>query len=258
MMIKYIMKRLFIAVLLLLVMSFVTFMLMRLTPGNYLDTLRLDPQISKDTLVYYEKLYQLDKPAWQQYLFWLAGLVRGEFGYSFYYNVPVAKIIGSRLGNTFILSLSAFLLTWMAAIPLGIWAALHRGRWGDRVTQFVSYIVLSLPGFFVAMVLLFWASRTGWLPLGGMESPGVEDWPLWARIADMLKHLIIPAVALSLGSIAALQKIMRGNMIEVLGREYILAARARGLPENRVIYVHALRNAINPMITLLGYEFSAL
>jgi peptide/nickel transport system permease protein len=258
MMAKYILKRLGIAVLLLLVMSFVTFMLMRLTPGNYLDTLRLDPQISKDTLAYYEKLYQLDKPAWQQYLYWLAGVVRGEFGYSFYYNVPVAKIIGSRLGNTFILSFAAFLLTWALAIPLGIWAALNRGRWGDRVTQFISYIVLSLPGFFVAMVLLFWASMTGWLPLGGMESPGAGDLPLWARTLDMLKHLVIPATALSLGSIAALQKIMRGNMLEVLGRQYILAARARGLPESRVIYVHALRNAINPMITLLGYEFSAL
>ena len=93
MMMKYIIKRLLIAVLLLLVMSFVTFMLMRLTPGNYLDTLRLDPQISKDTLAYYEKLYQLNKPAWQQYLYWLGGIVRGEFGYSFYYNVPVVSLI---------------------------------------------------------------------------------------------------------------------------------------------------------------------
>ena len=126
--VKYILKRLGIAFLLLLVMSFVTFMLMRLTPGNYLDTLRMDPQISKDTLVYYEKLYQLDKPAWQQYLYWLKGLTHGELGYSFYYNVPVAKIIGPRLGNTFILSLAAFLLTWLIAIPLGIWAALRRGR----------------------------------------------------------------------------------------------------------------------------------
>jgi peptide/nickel transport system permease protein len=258
MMTRYILKRLVIAVFLLLAMSFVTFMLMRLTPGNYLDTLRLDPQISKDTLAYYEKLYQLDKPAWQQYGHWLGGLVRGEFGFSFYYNVPVVKIIGSRLGNTFILSLAAFLLTWLVAIPLGIWAALRRGRPGDRLVQIMAYMFLSLPGFFVAMVLLFAASVTGWLPLGGMESPGTGDmgWP--SRIWDMLRHLVIPTVALSLGSIAALQKIMRGNMLDVLGAKYILAARARGIPENKVIYVHALRNAINPLITLLGYEFSAL
>ena len=255
---RYILKRLLTAVFLLFVMSFMTFMLMRLTPGNYLDTLRMDPQISRDTLAYYEKLYQLDKPAWQQYLYWLAGLARGELGYSFYYNVPVAKIIASRLGNTFILSLAAFLLTWTLALPLGIWAALRRGQWPDRVVQFISYVVLALPGFFVAMILLYAAAVTGWLPLGGMESPGASEFPLWARILDVLEHLAIPAMALSLGSIAALQKLMRGNMLDVLERPYILAARARGLPERRVIYVHALRNAINPMITLLGYEFSAL
>ncbi len=258
MMAKYIIKRLLTAVLLLLVMSFVTFMLMRLTPGNYLDTLRMDPQISADTLAHYEKLYQLDKPAWQQYAHWIGGLVRGELGYSFYYNVPVAKVIGPRLGNTFILSLAAFLLTWLIAIPLGIWAALNRGRWSDRLVQFISYVVLSLPGFFVAMVLLFAASLTGWLPLGGMQSPGADELSLWARSLDVLRHLVIPATALSLGSIAGLQKIMRGNMLDVLGRQYILAARARGIPEGRVIYRHALRNAINPLITLLGYEFSAL
>ncbi len=255
---RYILKRLLTAVFLLLVMSFMTFMLMRLTPGNYLDTLRMDPQISRDTLAYYEKLYQLDKPAWQQYFHWLAGLARGELGYSFYYNVPVARIIASRLGHTFVLSFAAFLLTWAIALPLGTWAALRRGQWPDRVVQFISYVVLALPGFFVAMILLYGASLTGWLPLGGMESPGASELPLWARAFDILKHLAIPATALSLGSIAALQKLMRGNMLDVLERPYILAARARGLPERRIIYVHALRNAINPMITLLGYEFSAL
>ncbi|MFH0754688.1 MAG: ABC transporter permease [Candidatus Omnitrophota bacterium] len=257
-MLKYIIKRLLIAAGLLIVMSFVTFMLMAMTPGNFLDTMRMDPQISKDTLAYYEKLYQLNKPVWQQYLHWLMGLGHGELGYSFYYNVPVAKIIFARLGNTFILSLTAFLLTWLIAIPLGIWAALRRGRWPDRILQFVAYVFLSLPGFFVAMVLLYAASVTGWLPLGGMESPGSQDWPWAVRVVDLLRHLVIPATALSLGSIAALQKIMRGNMLEVLGKQYILAARARGLPESRVIYVHALRNAINPLITLLGYEFAAL
>ena len=139
-----------------------------------------------------------------------------------------------------------------------IWAALHRGGLRDRTIQFTAYALLSLPGFFVAMVLLWGASVTGWLPLGGMESPGSADLPWFSRAGDMLRHLVIPVTALSLGSIALLQKIMRGNMLEVLGRQYIFAARARGLPESRVIYGHALRNAINPMITLLGYEFSAL
>jgi peptide/nickel transport system permease protein len=257
-MFKFIIKRLIIAVFLLLAMSFVTFLLMRLSPGNYLDTLRLDPQISKDTLDHYARLYQLDKPVWLQYLHWLKNLSRFEFGYSFYFNVPVTKIIWGRIGNTLLLSLASFLLTWLVAIPLGIWAALNRGKAVDLVVQVVSYVFLSLPGFFVAMVLLFFASQTQVLPLGGMTSADFDRLGLLGKTFDILKHLIIPTVAISLGSLAALQRIMRGNMLEELGKQYVLAARAKGLPEDRVIYVHALRNAVNPLITLLGYEFSGL
>ncbi|MBF0122807.1 MAG: ABC transporter permease [Candidatus Omnitrophica bacterium] len=257
-MFRFILKRLLIAIFLLLGMSFITFLLMRLTPGNFLDTLRLDPQISKDTLDHYEKLYQLNKPAWVQYLHWLLSLLRGDLGYSFYYNVPVTTLIVGRMGNTFLLSFSSFLLTWMVAIPLGIWVALHRNRWTDRLVQFVSYIFLSLPTFFIAMILLLWASQTAWLPLGGMTSPDFDHYSFWGKMMDLLRHLAIPTIALSLGSIAALQRIMRGNMLEELGKLYVTAARAKGLAEHRVIYIHALRNALNPLITLLGYEFAAL
>jgi peptide/nickel transport system permease protein len=162
------------------------------------------------------------------------------------------------MGNTLLLSLASFLLTWLVAIPLGIWAALNRGKVADLVIQVVSYVFLSLPGFFVAMVLLFWASQAQILPLGGMTSADFDRLGPLGKAFDIFKHLIIPTVAISLGSIAALQRIMRGNMLEELGKQYVLAARAKGLPEDRVIYVHALRNAVNPLITLLGYEFSGL
>ena len=242
----------------LLGIALLTFMLMRLSPGNYLDTIRLDPQISKETIAYYERLFQLDKPLIYQYVHWVLNLLRGEFGYSFYYNVPVVQIISWRLFNTFILAFASFLMTWLIAIPLGIWAAVNRNRKTDQAIQFFSYVFLSWPSFFVAMILLFWASQTGILPLGGMHSPNYENLNLWQQFVDLVKHLAIPTIALSIGSIAALQKIMRGNMLEALGQKYILTARAKGLPENKVIYRHALRNAINPLITLLGYEFSGL
>lgn len=254
----FIVKRSAIAVVLLLAMSFLTFMLMRLTPGNYLDTLRLDPQVSPETLAHYEKLYHLNDPALLQYGYWLKNLFRGEMGYSFYYNVPVVNIIGGRIWNTGVLSLSALVVTWALAIPLGVWAALRRNRMADRMVQMAAYVFLSLPGFFVAMILLFWASQAGGLPLGGMHSPGFELWPWWRQALDLGAHLVIPTIALSLGSVAALQRIMRGNMLEELGKQYVLAARAKGLAQDRVIYVHALRNALNPLITLLGYEFAGL
>jgi len=242
----------------LLGIALLTFILMRATPGNYLDSIRLDPQFSPETIERYEKLYQFDKPLLQQYFQWIKNLLRFEFGYSFHYNVPVFRIIGGRLFNTFILSLASFILTWGLAIPLGIWAALHRNKFIDRIIQFISYFCLSMPSFFIAMILLYWASQTRLLPLGGMYSPDFESLSFFGKVWDILRHLAIPAVALSIGSIAGLQRIMRGNMLEVLGQKYILTARAKGLPENRVIYHHALRNAINPLITLLGYEFSSL
>ena len=255
---RYAFKRLLVAIPMLLGIALLTFVLMRVSPGNYLDTVRMDPQFSKETIARYEQLYQLDKPLFYQYVQWVRNLLHLELGYSFYYNVPVDKIIGERIWNTFVLALAAFLVTWCVAIPLGIWAALNRNRFVDRVIQFFSYIALSLPSFFLGMILLFGASQTGTLPLGGMHGPDYESLGWLGRRTDLLKHLAIPTVALSIGSIAALQRIMRGNMLEVLEQKYILTARAKGLSERRVVYHHALRNAINPLITLLGYEFSSL
>lgn len=239
-------------------MSLLTFYLMQITPGNFFDTLRMDPQISEETLARYEELYQLDKPLIQQYLHWLKNIVRLEFGYSFFYNVPVSKILSDRLFNTFILSFASMVLTWTVAIPLGILAAVNRNRFIDKILSMLSFVCLSIPSFFLAMLLLYFASRSGILPLGGMYSANFDDLSFFGKIFDLLKHLVIPTVVISLGSIASLQRIMRGNFLETLRQQYILTARAKGLPENRVIYVHALRNAINPLITLFGYELSSL
>jgi peptide/nickel transport system permease protein len=165
-MISHILKRLVVSILLLLVMSFVTFWLMHATPGNFFDSLKLNPQISSQTIADYERLYHLKDPLIVQYGHWLWNICRGEFGYSFYYNVPAAHVIGSRLGNTFILSLSTLVFTWMLAIPLGIWAALRHGRMADSVLSFFSFAALSAPSFFLAMLLLYAMSHLGLLPLG--------------------------------------------------------------------------------------------
>ena len=255
---RQILKRCLTAALQLLGISLMTFFIIQLSPGSFFDTLRLDPQISQETIARYERLYHIDQPLWKQYFHWLGNALKGDFGYSFFYNVPVSGIIASRLWNTFILSLTAFLFTWGVAIPLGVWAAVNRNRLTDRIIQLCSYVALSTPSFFLAILLLFFFSRTGHIPLGGMHAAEYDQlsWP--ARAIDLAKHLIVPTLAISVGSIGALQRIMRGNMLEVLGQQYILAARAKGLPERRVVYHHALRNAINPLITLLGYEFAGL
>lgn len=257
-MIRYIIKRILVAVPLLFGISLMTFMLMQLTPGNFFDTLKLDPQISSETIAHYERLYHLDKPLFTQYFYWVKNLFQFNLGYSFYYNCPVSRIIASRLFNTFILSLSAMLFTWMVAIPLGIVMAVHRNGFIDKFLSFFSFVALSVPSFFLAILLLYGVSRLGILPFGGMQSVDFDQMNTFGKTIDILRHLIVPTIAISLGSIASLQRIMRGNLLEVLRQQYILAARAKGLPENRVIYVHALRNAINPLITMLGYSLSGL
>ena len=257
-MIKFIVKRMLISIPLLLMMSLLTFLLIQMTPGNFFDSLRLDPTISSETLAEYERLYRLNDPVLQQYIHWLKNIIQGNWGRSFHYNVPVSRIISDRMFNTFILAFVSMFLTWMFAIPLGIWAALQRNRFVDKTLSLLAFMGLSIPSFFLAILLLYLASQIGGIPLGGMVSANFDDLSVFAKFFDVCKHLIIPSTVITLGSMASLQRIMRGNFLEVMHQQYILSARAKGLSEKRVIYYHALRNAINPLITLFGFELSSL
>lgn len=257
-MISYILKRFAIAIPLLLIISFITFLFINLTPGNYFDRLRLNPQISEQTIQKYVKLYQLDKPVVVQYLAWLKRLLHLDLGFSFTYNIPVTRVISARIFNTLLLTVSSFLFTWLVAIPLGIVAAVKVDRFWDKLISFLSYCFLSLPTFFLAFLLLYFAFITRVLPLGGMISPDFEQLNFLGKVFDLLRHLIIPTLVLSLGAIASLVRITRSNLLETLRANYILALRGRGIDEKRVIYIHALRGAINPLITIFGYQISGL
>ncbi|MFC1632188.1 ABC transporter permease [Candidatus Omnitrophota bacterium] len=255
---NYIIRRVLIFIPLLLAMTFVAFMVIQLAPGNYFDTLRMNPQISQQTIEQYEARYHLDKHPLVQYGYWLKNLLRLDLGYSFSLMSPVTRIIKGRLFNTFILSLSALLFTWLIAIPIGIYCAVHQNKIGDRVFSTFSFIGISIPNFFFALLLLYLVSLTGVLPLGGMHSANYEGLSRLGKIWDLLKHLVIPTIVIGTSALAGLQRLMRGNMLEVLRAQYITTARAKGLSERRVIYTHALRNAINPMITIFGYSLSGL
>jgi len=233
-------------------------MFIHLAPGDYFDTLRMNPQISEETIRQYEAQYHMDKPAIVQYFYWLANLGRFDLGYSFVKKEPVVNVIRRRLINTLILSLAALLFAWLIAIPIGIYSAVHQYSWSDKIFSVFSYIGIAIPNFFFALVLLFLASGIGILPLGGMRSFNYNDLSILGKMWDIFKHLIIPTVVIGTSAMAGLVRLMRGNMLEVLRAQYITTARAKGLPENRVIYRHALRNAINPMITIFGYTLSGL
>ncbi len=257
-MLTYIIRRLLFLIPLLLIMGFIGFLCINLAPGNYFDSLRMNPQVSEETLRIYEEKYHLDKNVFIQYFYWISNIFRLDFGYSFTYNQPAFQVLYSRMFNTFILMLSVLIFSWFIAIPLGIYCAVHQYRFSDKLFSLLSFVGLSIPNFFLALLLLYFASITGILPTGGMHSVAFDDLPFWARQLDLLRHLIIPTVVIGTASIAGLQRLMRGNLLDVLRSQYVIAARAKGLPENRVIYLHAVRNAINPMVTIFGGSLPAL
>jgi len=258
--VMFVVKRLLQALLTLLLASALSFLIIQLAPGNFLDVLRQDPQISPETIQDLEARFGLDQSFFEQYRRWLWQIfTRGDFGTSFAYQRSVSSILAERIPATLLLSLSSILVTWAIALPLGIVGAVHQNKPLDRVLRVVSYLGQGMPTLITGLLLLFFAQMTAPLfPVGGMTSIDHADLTLMGKMLDIGWHLILPTLALSLTSYAGLQRIMRGELLDVLRQDYIRTARAKGLPENRVIYVHALRNAINPLITLLGFEFSAL
>ncbi|HRZ86240.1 MAG TPA: ABC transporter permease [bacterium] len=267
-MFTYICRRILISIPLLLGISFITFLFIHIVPGNYFDRMRMDPLVSEETIARMEAEYHLDKPVVVQFSYWMRNLARLDLGYSFELKQPVSAILKERLFNTLILSISALLFTWLIAVPLGIFCAVKQYSALDKIFSFLSFVGMSLPNFFFALLLLFGASMTfhlpdtnplhGILPLGGMRSAGFEGMSFAGKCADVALHLVIPTLVIGTGAIAALQRITRGNMLEVLRAQYVTTARAKGLPEGRVLYRHALRNAINPLVTILGGELSGL
>ncbi|MBO9541886.1 ABC transporter permease [bacterium] len=257
-MFRYLIKRLLQMIPLLIIISVISFGVTKLAPGDFLSKMEMNPNVSAETIKKERERLGLDQPIHIQYLRWAGNFAKGDMGISFTYNAPVAAVIGQKLGNTLILGLAAMLFTWLIAIPLGIYSAVRQYSLGDKVASIFSFVSLGIPDFFLALLLLYFASRTGIFPIGGMMSPQSFTFPWYQQALDLLYHLIVPTIAVGIGSIAILQRRMRGNMLDVLGEEYIRTARAKGLPENKVIYKHAVRNAINPMVTLLGYDLAAL
>ncbi|MEA5579102.1 ABC transporter permease [Anabaena sp. UHCC 0451] len=256
----YVIKRLLQALLTIFLASALSFFIMKLSPGDYVDTLRQNPKISPERIEEIRQQFGLDKSWPQQFWFWLRQIItRGDFGTSFIYQRSVSSLLWERVPATLLLAIASLLITWSIAIPLGILAAVKQNRPTDKILQVLSYAGQGVPSFITALFLLFLAQITTPLfPVGNMTSIDHAELTWLGKILDISWHIILPLIALSITSFAGLQRIMRGQLLDVLRQDYIQTARAKGLPENRVIYVHALRNAINPLITLLGFELASL
>lgn len=256
----YVVKRVLQALLTLLLASALSFLIIQLAPGDYLDSLRENPKISPDRIEQLRQQFGLDKSWPEQYFRWLSQIVtQGNFGTSFVYQRSVSSLLWERVPATLLLAISSLVVTWAIAIPLGIVGAVKQNRWSDRILRVISYAGQGFPSFITALLLLILAQNTSPLfPVGDMTSIDHADLTPLGKMLDIGWHMILPTIALSITSFAGLQRIMRGQLLDVLRQDYIQTARAKGLPENKVIYVHALRNAINPLITLLGFEFASL
>jgi peptide/nickel transport system permease protein len=256
----YVSKRLIQALLTIFLASALSFFIMKLSPGDYVDTLRQNPKISPERIEEIRRQFGLDKSWPEQFWLWLTRIVtKGDFGTSFVYQRSVGSLLLERVPATLQLAIASLITTWAIAIPLGILAAVNQNRGTDKVLQVISYAGQGLPSFITALFLLFLAQITTPLfPVGDMTSIDHAELTWLGKILDTAWHMILPLIALSITSFAGLQRIMRGQLLDVLRQDYIQTARAKGLPENRVIYVHALRNAINPLITLLGFELASL
>ncbi|WP_315789602.1 ABC transporter permease [Fischerella sp. JS2] len=256
----YVIKRLLQALLTLFLASALSFFIIQLAPGDFLSTLQQNPKIDPARIEQLRRQFGLDKSWPEQFFLWLWRIItQGDFGTSFVYQRSVASLIWERVPATLLLAISSLIVTWVIAIPLGIVAAVKQNRFTDRILQVISYAGQGFPSFITALLLLIFAQLTTPLfPVGGMTSINYTDLTWFGKILDVGWHMILPTIALSITSFAGLQRITRGELLDVLRQDYIQTARAKGLPENRVIYVHALRNAINPLITLLGFELAGL
>jgi peptide/nickel transport system permease protein len=259
-MLNYIFRRLGYAAIMIVLVSFVSFVIIKLPPGDFLtqkvEQLRARGDRSAEARIEeYRIRYGLDRPFIEQYTGWATRFIRGDFGESFEFERPVRDLLGQRLSMTVILALATLIVTWVLAIPLGVYSAVKQYSVGDQIISVFSFIGLGMPGFLLALLILYFAIVVLNQEATGLFSQAYVDAP-WSlgRVIDLLKHLWIPAVVSAVTGTGGLVRIMRGNLLDTLGQPFVEAARARGLANRTVVWKHAVRMAINPLIVILGSE----
>jgi peptide/nickel transport system permease protein len=263
-MLTYLIRRLLAMIPTLFVVSILTFIIIQLPPGDFMTTLAAQSaesggSIDSGAMQSLRRQYGLDEPLPVQYLTWVGGFPRGDFGYSVEWKRPVRDLIGAVLGFTLVLSGLALMFMWLIAIPIGIYSATHQYSWGDVGLTTLGFLGLSVPDFMLGLIYLFVGVFVFNAPVGGLVSPELEQAP-WtgAKVLDFANHLIWPTMILAAAGTAQLIRIMRANLLEILGQQFVTTARAKGLPERTVVNKYAVRVAINPLISVMGLQLPSL
>lgn len=266
-MLAYTVRRLLVMIVTLFAISFVTFSIIKLPPGDYLSNQIAELQAQGDKAAlekveFLRKQYGLDKPFLEQYAVWVgiwpaergfSGLLQGDWGWSFEYDLPVWQVVGDRLLLSFVLNFSVIVFTWAVAFPIGVYAATHQYSWGDHGLTLLGYVGLATPNFLLALVLMYFANVHFGLSIGGIMDPEYLGQPWsWAKVGSVLSHLWIPVIVIGTSGTAAMIRRLRANLLDELQKQYVVTARAKGMPPLRLLVKYPLRMALNPFIADIG------
>ncbi|HWY55291.1 MAG TPA: ABC transporter permease [Terriglobales bacterium] len=255
---SYLGRRVIRAAFLLVGVSILCFLFTEMAPGSFFDEMRLNPQISPETISSLRARYGLDQPLVVRYGRWLRSALHADFGYSIAYNAPVAPLLWSRAKNTLLLATTGMLLTWLISIPLGVWAAARSGRMLDKSVRVASSLLVSIPEVVIAVALLAIVVRWRVLPVGGMTSMDNEGLSQWARLQEIASRMLLPTIILTLGETAIIVRHLRASVLEVLDTPFVQAARGLGIGRTRLLFRHVLPVAASPAISLLGFSLAGL
>lgn len=263
-MLLFLTRRLVLALLTCAMISVLTFIIIRLPPGDFVDAYIANLAASGSSITAEQakamrEEYGLDRSAFVQYGIWISRVVRGDFGISMMWRRPVTEVIGDRLWLTVVVSFSALFLTWMIALPIGIYSAVRQYSIGDYIATMLGFIGLAIPNFLLALILMYAGFRYFGLSIGGLFSAEFADAPWsWAKLWDLIKHVPLPASVLALAGTAQLIRIMRANLLDELRKPYVVTARAKGISERRLILKYPVRAALNPFASAIAYLFPYL
>ena len=257
-MLTFLARRLLIMILTLLVISVLVFIIIQLPPGDYLSTLIAElqsqgEQVAEEKIDFLRQQYGLDRPLVEQYAVWLLGLLRGDLGYSFEYNKPVSEVIGDRLLLTVILNFATVLFVYLVSFPIGVYSATHQYSWGDHGLTFLGLLGLATPNFLLALILMYLANVMFGTSIGTMMDDHLinEPWSL-AKAWSVLEHLWVPVLVIGTSSTAGMIRRLRANLLDELHKQYVITARAKGLPPGRLLLKYPLRMALNPFVADIG------
>ncbi len=257
-MFRYLVRRTLVMIPTLLVISALVFIIIQLPEGDYLTSYitELESQgekISAEKIQFLREEYGLDKPPLERYAVWLWGMLRGDFGYSFEYNLPVSQVVGDRLFLSFLLSFATILFTWVVAFPIGVYSATHQYSWGDHSLTLIGFLGLATPNFLLALVLLYFANVVFGTSVGGLMDPEYLNQPMsWAKFLSVLEHLWIPVLVIGTSGTAGMIRRLRANLLDELQKQYVVTGRAKGLPPFKLLMKYPLRMALNPFIADIG------